>query len=148
MRLTANAYWFGTPHRDEFLAFERELDQWLTGNSVLGLCTFPLQASNGRDVLDVAGSRDITIARRQGRLEVIETFPLNRLAAPLTQRELEVLTWVARGKTAWEIAGILSISKRTVDEHAHQAALKLGAANRTQAVAIAIRSRLVDPLTS
>jgi LuxR family quorum sensing-dependent transcriptional regulator len=62
----------------------------------------------------------------------------------LTPREREVLTWISLGKSAWEIGEILSIAKRTVDEHAQTAARKLGATNRTQAVAIAIRDRLID----
>ena len=62
----------------------------------------------------------------------------------LTPREREVLSWVARGKSAWEIGEILTIAKRTVDEHVQFAMRKLGAANRTQAVAIAIRERLID----
>jgi LuxR family quorum sensing-dependent transcriptional regulator len=62
----------------------------------------------------------------------------------LTQREREVLGWVARGKSAQDIADILDIAKRTVDEHAHAAARKLGALNRTHAVAIAVRDRLID----
>lgn len=62
----------------------------------------------------------------------------------LTQRECEVLTWIANGKSAWEIGEILEISKRTVDEHAQTAFRKLGASNRTQAVAIALRDRIID----
>ncbi len=62
----------------------------------------------------------------------------------LTAREREVLAWSAQGKTAWEIGEILNIAKRTVDEHAQTAMRKLGATNRTQAVAIAIRKRLFD----
>jgi LuxR family transcriptional regulator, quorum-sensing system regulator BjaR1 len=62
----------------------------------------------------------------------------------LTAREIEVLTWVARGKSAWEIGQILRITKRTVDEHVHAAVLKLGADNRTHAVALAVRDRIVD----
>jgi LuxR family transcriptional regulator, quorum-sensing system regulator BjaR1 len=57
----------------------------------------------------------------------------------LTPREREVLTWVAQGKSAWEIGEILSIAKRTVDEHAQTATRKLGAITRTQAVVNAIR---------
>jgi LuxR family quorum sensing-dependent transcriptional regulator len=62
----------------------------------------------------------------------------------LSSRELEVLTWTARGKSAWETSEILSISKRTVDAYAHSAARKLGAVNRTHAVAIAMSDGLID----
>jgi LuxR family quorum sensing-dependent transcriptional regulator len=63
---------------------------------------------------------------------------------PLTPREREVLAWSAQGKSAWEIGTILSVGKRAVDEHAQTAMRKLGAVNRTQAVAIALRHRLFD----
>src|SRR5262249_8786717 len=62
----------------------------------------------------------------------------------LTAREQEVLAWVASGKSAWEIGEILNIAKRTVDEHAQTAFRKLGAVNRTHAVAIALRERMID----
>jgi LuxR family quorum sensing-dependent transcriptional regulator len=62
----------------------------------------------------------------------------------LTAREQEVLAWVASGKSAWEIGEILKIAKRTVDEHAQTAFRKLGAVNRTHAVAIALRERMID----
>jgi DNA-binding CsgD family transcriptional regulator len=62
----------------------------------------------------------------------------------LTAREREVLTWISLGKSAWEIGEILGIAKRTVDEHAQTATRKLGAANRTQAIAIALRDCLID----
>jgi LuxR family transcriptional regulator, quorum-sensing system regulator BjaR1 len=60
--------------------------------------------------------------------------PRPRVSPPLTAREREVLAWVANGKSAWEIGEILSIGKRTVDEHAQTAFRKLGAVNRTHAV--------------
>ena len=63
----------------------------------------------------------------------------------LTLREREILGWVAQGKSAREIGAILEIAKRTVDEHVQTASRKLGAANRTQAVAIALTRRLIEP---
>ncbi len=54
----------------------------------------------------------------------------------LTHREREVLAWASGGKTAWEIGRILNISHRTVEWHFGQACRKLGATNRSQAVAI------------
>jgi DNA-binding CsgD family transcriptional regulator len=53
-------------------------------------------------------------------------------------------TLATQGKSAWEIGEILCVAKRVVDEHAQTAIRKLGAANRTQAVAIAIRHRLFE----
>jgi LuxR family transcriptional regulator, quorum-sensing system regulator BjaR1 len=61
----------------------------------------------------------------------------------LTNRERDVLTWAAQGKSAWEIGQILNIAKRTVDAHTQNAARKLGAANRTHAVAVALRDRII-----
>jgi LuxR family transcriptional regulator, quorum-sensing system regulator BjaR1 len=62
----------------------------------------------------------------------------------LTSREREVLGWAAKGKSAWEIGGILNTSKRTVDEHVAHAAQKVGAVNRVQAIAIAVRDGVIQ----
>ena len=62
----------------------------------------------------------------------------------LTPREQEVLTWAARGKPAWEIGEILKISKRTANAHIDNARRKLDAVNRTQAVVIALRDRIIQ----
>jgi DNA-binding NarL/FixJ family response regulator len=63
----------------------------------------------------------------------------------LNEREIEVLTWVARGKTSAEIAQILGLTKRTVDFHTDNARTKLGAATRTEAAIKAATGRLIDP---
>jgi DNA-binding response OmpR family regulator len=63
----------------------------------------------------------------------------------LNDREVEILTWVARGKTSAEIAQILRLTKRTIDFHIDNARTKLGAATRTQAVIKAATGRLIDP---
>jgi DNA-binding NarL/FixJ family response regulator len=63
----------------------------------------------------------------------------------LNDREVEVLTWVARGKTSAEIAQILGLTKRTVDFHTDNARAKLGAATRTEAAIKAATGRLIEP---
>ncbi len=70
--------------------------------------------------------------------------PYEQGRGALTAREREVLSWVAAGKTAWEIGEILHIAKRTVDEHVHSVRRKLDAGTRAHAVAIAVRDRLID----
>lgn len=61
----------------------------------------------------------------------------------LTARELEVLRWVVAGKTNWEIGKILAVSERTAKFHLGNAFVKLGAVNRSQAVAKALRLGLL-----
>ncbi|WP_420810466.1 helix-turn-helix domain-containing protein [Corticimicrobacter populi] len=70
-------------------------------------------------------------------------MPLD-IKKPLSPRELDCLNWIAQGKTSWETSRILQMSQRTVDYHIQSACTKLNAANRTAAVACAIRRRLVE----
>src|ERR1700756_1597430 len=63
----------------------------------------------------------------------------------LNDREVETLTWVARGKTSAEIAQILGLTKRTVDFHTDNARGKLGAATRTEAAIKAASGKLIEP---
>jgi DNA-binding response OmpR family regulator/DNA-binding CsgD family transcriptional regulator len=57
----------------------------------------------------------------------------------LTQRESEVLMWIARGKSNRDIGEILSLSPRTVNKHLEQVYAKLGVENRAAAAALAVR---------
>lgn len=58
----------------------------------------------------------------------------------LTQREAEVLLWIARGKSNRDVAEILTLSPRTVNKHLEQIFNKLGVENRTSAAALAART--------
>lgn len=63
--------------------------------------------------------------------------------APLSERELEVLRLVARGKTNRQIAEELVISERTVINHLSHILIKTGAENRAAATAYALRHGLI-----
>jgi DNA-binding NarL/FixJ family response regulator len=82
------------------------------------------------------------ITARLAGIARMELWP--KLVA-LNDREVEALTWVARGKTSAEIAQILGLSKRTIDFHIDNARNKLGAATRTQAVIKAADGGLIEP---
>jgi len=69
-----------------------------------------------------------------GSLELVE---------PLTSRELEVLRLLALGLANKQIAARLNISDHTVKFHVAAILGKLGAASRTEAVAIGMRSGLI-----
>lgn len=61
----------------------------------------------------------------------------------ITAREAEVLTWVASGKTAAEIAEITGLSQRTVNQHCENAQKRMGTNNRLHTVVEAIRHKLI-----
>ena len=61
----------------------------------------------------------------------------------LTQRGVEILRMVSRGKTSQEIADNLRISEVTVKWHVGNSMRKLGAASRAEAVAIALRQGIL-----
>jgi DNA-binding NarL/FixJ family response regulator len=82
------------------------------------------------------------ISARLARVARTEIWPQ---AVELSEREVEALTWSARGKTSDEIALILGLSKRTVDFHVDNARAKLGVATRIQAVVKAVAGKLIEP---
>lgn len=63
----------------------------------------------------------------------------------LTQREADVLTWVARGKTYWEIGQILCIQEDTVKKYMQKIFSILSVTNSSHAVAKAIINGLIHP---
>ena len=63
---------------------------------------------------------------------------------PLTPRELEVLLLISEGLHNSEIAGRLFVTERTVKFHVSSILAKLGADNRTEAVALATRRGLIQ----
>jgi DNA-binding NarL/FixJ family response regulator len=63
----------------------------------------------------------------------------------LTPRELMVLRLMAAGQSNREIAGSLAITERTVKFHVTAILNKIGADNRTQAVALATRRGILPP---
>ncbi len=117
--------------------------------------TFHFDRVGGRDfterdraVLDalephLARLLDVGLLRRQlaaARAELdAGRLSLHGEPAELTERELEVVSWVARGKTNGEIAEILWVAPSTVRKHLENVYAKLGVGTRTAAVARVLR---------
>ncbi len=63
----------------------------------------------------------------------------------LSNREREILQWIAIGKSQHDVADILTISHRTVEVHLRSSREKLGALTTAQAVGRAIGMRMIYP---
>jgi DNA-binding NarL/FixJ family response regulator len=66
------------------------------------------------------------------------------LISELTNRELDVLKEIAKGKSNKEIASALFITEKTVKTHVSNLLAKLEVADRTQAALYAVKSRVVE----
>jgi DNA-binding NarL/FixJ family response regulator len=83
----------------------------------------------------------LTIARRERELLILleeksEKGVPSLEQYQLTPREVDVLLWVAKGKTNRDIAEILGMSPRTVNKHLEHIYVKLGVETRSAAAAL------------
>jgi DNA-binding response OmpR family regulator len=95
------------------------------------------------DYLSKPVDYDVLAARIGARLARVARNAVWPKQVHLREREVETLTWAARGKTFEEIGTILSLSKRTVEFHLDNARRKLGVATRTQALIKAATGNLI-----
>jgi DNA-binding NarL/FixJ family response regulator len=82
--------------------------------------------------------------RKQIQPEVAAQLAEHLGSEPLSKREIEVLEKIAEGNRNSDIAGLLFISEETVKGHIKHIMEKLGAGDRTEAVAIAIRRGIIQ----
>ncbi|HWK15595.1 MAG TPA: LuxR family transcriptional regulator [Rhizobiaceae bacterium] len=85
------------------------------------------------------------LAFKVHRMAIAEIHGESDPVPDLTKRELECLIWAAQGKDQKSIGAILGISEHTVRNYLDVARLKLDCASTTQAVAKAIKLRLINP---
>lgn len=105
-------------------------------------------ARSGSIVLHVQAARQLIEARRpvpdEPEDESEQADARNQeLIEPLSERELEVLRLMTRGMSNKQIAAALIITEHTVKFHIRAILGKLGAANRTEAVTLALQKGLV-----
>jgi DNA-binding NarL/FixJ family response regulator len=89
-------------------------------------------------IISHIGPDEILLRLIEGNPNDDQLMLRNKLS--LTQRESEVLLWIARGKSNRDIGEILALSPRTVNKHLEQIFNKLGVENRTSAAALAVRT--------
>ena len=75
--------------------------------------------------------------------EIQREISSSKAISALTERQLTVLDALAHGLTNPDIAALLGISEKMARDHVSVILSKLGAANRTEAVAIALRRHLL-----
>jgi DNA-binding CsgD family transcriptional regulator len=108
---------------------------------------FGFSSSNPGMRTDKQALRIIQLGSYHCLLAYDEQFRLNEGERKilLSEREREVLAWIAAGKTKAETADILAVSESCVKRHCESAFAKLDAKSLPQAVATAIKRGFIDP---
>ncbi len=90
--------------------------------------------SDGEKLTRLLGDLQLVAVHAQDA--ALRLMPKDPCDAPvlLTGRQLEVLHWVALGKTSWETSQILKLSERTVNTHLAAIFRKLDAGSKAHAV--------------
>jgi DNA-binding NarL/FixJ family response regulator len=88
--------------------------------------------------------RQVYAGKKRIPVEIAAQIAEHLSDEPLTEREREVLQHVAGGNRNRDIADRLFISEETVKVHVKHIMEKLGASDRTEAVAIAVRRGIIQ----
>ena len=91
----------------------------------------------------ITAIRQVAAGRRYLSPEIAEQLKLDPPVPELTPRQKDILALMIRGFTNRDIANQLSLSTESVNEYVNAILQKVGAANRTEAVAIALRKHLL-----
>jgi transcriptional regulator EpsA len=78
----------------------------------------------------------LPVARAAIAPAVVEKLAPDTANTALSERESEIMVWIAKGKTNGEIGSILNVSEFTVKNHLQRIFKKLCVSNRAQAVAM------------
>lgn len=89
--------------------------------------------------------RQVAIGQMVFPESIRRSFTSHYAFSPLTEREMQVLSLLAEGKSNAEIAVVLHLSENTVKYHLRNLFAKLGINNRTEAAAYYYRMRSAIP---
>jgi len=111
------------------------------------LATAALQAGASAYVARTAGPEELRSAVKAAAAQerfVDPAVPPKGSRGKITRRQREILQLLANGESTTVAARKLDLSEETVKTHTKHAVSRLGARNRTHAVAIALRECLID----
>jgi PAS domain S-box-containing protein len=95
LRINGNESWLRRHGWDNFMEYERGLNNVLKNRHIIGLCTYPLSVANGEMVLDVAHAHEAVVAKRRDRWEILETPALRMKKAELVEQNKQLDKLVA-----------------------------------------------------
>jgi NarL family two-component system response regulator LiaR len=122
---------------------ERELVQDALQAGAIGYLLKNVSGDELAEAIQHAHSGRPTLAPEAVQALMRPATEAETITAALTGREQEVLAWLVKGMSNSEIGERLFISRATVKVHISNILAKLGVASRAEAIALALRNKLV-----
>ena len=113
-----------------------------SARSQAGARGYVLKSMPPRELVDTI--RQVHAGKKRVQREVAASLAEHMSEEDLTAREVEVLSHVAGGNRNRDIAELLFISEETVKVHLKRVMDKLGAKDRTHAIAIGVRRGIIQ----
>jgi LuxR family quorum sensing-dependent transcriptional regulator len=134
---------------------DNEMTMLFIANRMQRFSVFPVADPEGqRGAVSLYGDRPALSEMEMMELSLLSVHLFDRLyqmgrsehraGEGLSEREIACLNWTAAGKTSAEISDILGLSEHTVNHYLNRATRKLDTVNRTQAVAKALRTGIIN----
>jgi DNA-binding CsgD family transcriptional regulator len=147
LRASGDASWIKDTQFKDFCAYEHALTKALKGNSMMALCTYPINMSKAEEASEVVRAHHLAVVRRNGDWGHAAPAPAgDHLLTPhdnlviselLSPREQKVINLIAQGRSNKEIARSLGITPETVKSYVRRIFDKLNVDKRSHAVSLA-----------
>ena len=86
LRVNGTGAWLKNGDWRSFCAYEEAIGASMAGKRMLALCTYPLARSSGHQLLDVAQTHQVVLAKRDGRWQSVETPELRQAKSEIRKR--------------------------------------------------------------
>ncbi len=95
MRVNGNEAWLDRDVWKDFIDYERNLNDSLSGKQMIVLCTYPLAKCDAHAVFDVSQVHEVALTRRKGDWEIVEVPAIKKTKSQLARDKKELEDKVA-----------------------------------------------------
>jgi PAS domain S-box-containing protein len=83
LRLAGNTYWLERGEWQDFMRYEREVDEVIRSHQMIAICPYSLDRCSAVDILDVMSSHRFALIRKEGKWSIIRSLEEERLQTAL-----------------------------------------------------------------
>ncbi|OPY28769.1 MAG: aerobic respiration control sensor protein ArcB [Methanocella sp. PtaU1.Bin125] len=87
LRLTGNTFWLEKTGWKAFMDYEDAINKVIGQHNMIAMCTYSLQRCDASDILDVVGTHEFALTRREGEWKIVESVGFKETKEALKSSE-------------------------------------------------------------